>query len=111
VMRTADELRDPRKLAVKTVAPRKNEIDMARALIEQMSAEWDPRAHPNVYRKAMQKLVASKRAFELPAEEEAEKPTRKVVDLVDALKRSLDADRKRPARTARKKSTRSRRAA
>jgi non-homologous end joining protein Ku len=36
---------------------------MARSLIESMSETWDPTAHPNTYRKALEKLVASKRKF------------------------------------------------
>jgi DNA end-binding protein Ku len=109
VMRTADELRDPRKLAVKGVAPRPNEIKMARALIEQMSGGWDPAAHPNVYRKAVEKLIASKTKFDVETEGSA-KPAGTVVDLMQALKDSLRGDRKRPARTTRRK-TRSRKAA
>ena len=43
VMRTADELRDPRKLAVKELAPRASEVKMARALIERDDRQaWDP---------------------------------------------------------------------
>lgn len=106
VMRTADELRDPRKLAVKSVAPRKNEIQMARALIDQMSEEWKPEAHPNVYRKAVRKLIDSKRQFEVPAETDDAAPRKKVVDLMQALSDSLATSRKRPARKPRKKSAR-----
>ena len=39
------------------------EVKMARSLIESMSDTWDPTAHPNAYRKALEKLVASKRKF------------------------------------------------
>jgi len=111
VMRPADELRDPRKLAVKAVAPRKNEIQMARALIDQMSEAWDPAAHPNVYRKAVKRLIDSKRKFEIAEDPAETAPREKVVDLMQALKDSLETSRKRPARGARKKSARARRAA
>ena len=110
VMRTADELRDPRKLAVKTIAPRPNEIKMATALIEQMTGKWDPAAHPNVYRKAVEKLIASKPKFDVGKAKEG-KPEGKVVDLMQALKDSLHGERKRPVRTTRKKGARSRKAA
>jgi DNA end-binding protein Ku len=110
VMRTADELRDPRKLAVKELAPRANEVKMARALIDEMSGKWDPAAHPNVYRKAVEKLIASKPKFEV-AEAAEGKPAAKVVDLMQALKDSIASGRKTGTRTARKKGSRGRKAA
>jgi DNA end-binding protein Ku len=110
VMRTADELRDPRKLAVKELAPRANEIKMARALIDEMSGKWDPAAHPNVYRKAVQKLIASKPKFDVAAQA-AGKPEGKVVDLMQALKDSLASGSKGAKSTPRKKSARGRKAA
>jgi len=111
VMRPAEELRDARKLAVKDAVARPNEIKMARALIDEMSGKWDASAHPNVYRKAVQKLIASKSKFTLTEEKTEGEPRGKVVDLMDALKSSLASGRKRPMRTARKKPARSRRAA
>jgi DNA end-binding protein Ku len=97
VMRMASELRDPKRLAVKTVAARANEIKMAMSLIEQMTEEWDPTEHPNVYRKALEKLIAHKRKVDV-AELEAERPKGKVVDLMQALKESLESGRRKPAR-------------
>ena len=44
---------------------------MARTLIEQMSGEFDPTEHPDLYRKALEKLLASKRRFALEEEPEA----------------------------------------
>lgn len=110
VMRTADELRDRRKLAVKELAPRPAEVKMARALIDEMSGKWDPAAHPNVYRKAVEKLIASKPKFDI-TEQAAGKPTGKVVDLMQALQDSLASGRKGAKRTARKKTSRGRKAA
>ena len=110
VMRTADELRDPRKLAVKQLAARPGEVKMARALIDEMSGKWDPAAHPNVYRKAVEKLIASKPKFDV-ADQAASKPTGKVVDLMQALQDSLASGRKSAGRTARKKGSRGRKAA
>jgi non-homologous end joining protein Ku len=82
---------------------------MARMLIDQMSGEFDPLDHPNAYREALEKLLESKPRFEL--EEEAGKPGAakkgaKVVDLMEALKRSLRDDG-----TARSRGGRKRRAA
>ncbi len=91
VMRESGELRSPKGLDVPKKAVRAPEIKMARMLIEQMAGEFDPTEHPNVYREALAKLLASKRRFELePGKEEAtERKGAKVVDLMATLKRSL----------------------
>jgi len=108
VIRNAAELRDPKKLRVQETAARANEVKMARALIDEMSGEWDPTDHPNVYRKALEKLIASKPKIDV-SEEAGAKPAAKVVDLMQALQDSLAASGKRPA--ARKKGGRQRKAA
>jgi DNA end-binding protein Ku len=110
VMRSADELRDARKLAVKELAAKPAEVKMAATLVEQMSGKWDPAAHPNVYRKAVEKLIASKPKFDV-ADTTAAKPSgKKVVDLMQALKDSLHGETKR-ATKPRKKPTKTRKAA
>jgi DNA end-binding protein Ku len=95
VMRETSELRSPDRLAAGKATVRPPELKMARSLIEQMSGEFDPTDHPNRYRKVLEKLLASKRRFELEEEPEeaagGKKKSPKVVDLMDALKRSLAA--------------------
>jgi len=93
VMRELDELRSPDHLEVSKGKASAAELKMARSLIESMSDTWDPTQHPNTYRKALEKLVASKRTFALEVPEEGEKPA-KVVDLMDALRKSLGQARK-----------------
>lgn len=92
VMRNAEELRDPRKLAVKELAAKPAEVRMAATLVEQMTAEWDPAAHPNVYRRAVEKLIASKPRFDVSEAAEG-RPAAKVVDLMAALEDSLQGQR------------------
>ncbi len=106
VMRESGELRSPKGLDVPKKAVRAPEIKMARMLIEQMAGEFDPTEHPNVYRRALEKLLASKRRFVLETEVEEEagaKKGAKVVDLMDALKRSLGDAGKTRARGGRKR--------
>ena len=106
VMRETGELRSPKGLDVPKKAVRAPEIKMARMLIEQMAGEFDPTEHPNVYRKALEKLLASKRRFVLEKTEEepsAKKKGAKVVDLMGALKRSLEGAGKGKARGPRKR--------
>jgi DNA end-binding protein Ku len=92
VMRETSELRSPDRLKVRDAKARAPELKMARTLIEQLSGEFDPTEHPNLYRKALDKLLASKRRFELADELPGTQRKRaQVVDLMDALKRSLAA--------------------
>ena len=64
---------------------------MARLLIDQMSQEeWDPTQHPNEYRRALEKLLSSKRKFVLKEGKGGKgKEAENVVDLMEALRRSV----------------------
>jgi DNA end-binding protein Ku len=94
-LRPYEEVRDPAKLSIPANAKKSGEVKMARLLIDQMSAEgWDPAEHPNAYRKSLRKLLASRKRFSLAAPEEEPKAARgNVIDLMDALKRSLEQPR------------------
>jgi len=94
VMRELDELRDADRFDVPRAKASPAEVKMARTLIESMSDSWDPTAHPNTYRKALEKLVASKKTVAVGAPEHAEAPA-KVVDLMEALRKSLGQERTR----------------
>jgi DNA end-binding protein Ku len=89
VMRDLDELRDADDLDVPHAKASAAEVKMARSLVESMSDTWDPTAHPNTYRKALEKLVASKKKFAVEVPETKEGGPRKVVDLMEALRKSL----------------------
>src|SRR6185369_17698957 len=97
-LRALDELRSHDQLHVGQTKPTAGELKMARSLVESMSDTWDPTEHPNTYRKALQKLVASKRTFAVAAREEDE-ATAKVVDLMEALRKSLGQERRRGGKT------------
>jgi DNA end-binding protein Ku len=100
VMRELDELRSPDRLDVAPAKASAAELKMARSLIESMSDTWDPTQHPNTYRKALEKLIASKRTFVVETPAEGEKPA-KVVDLMEALRKSLGQTRKTGSRRRR----------
>ncbi len=93
VMRELGELRNPDALDAGHAKVSAAELKMARSLIESMSATWDPTEHPNTYRKALEKLVASKRTVAVTAEERGEAAPTKVVDLMEALRQSLGQER------------------
>jgi DNA end-binding protein Ku len=87
VLRSFEELRDPSELPIPASAKKSAEVKMARLLIDQMSSEkWDPTQHPNEYRKALQKLLASKQKFPVAKPPKGEE---NVVNLMDALRKSL----------------------
>ena len=96
-LRPYEELRSPKDLPIHAAARKPAEVKMAKMLIDQMSSEeWDPTAHPNVYKKALAKLLASKRRFSVQAPEGKEPQKANVVDLMDALKKSLGQAQARP---------------
>ena len=96
-LRAFEELRNPAKVSVPSGAKRSGEVKMARLLIDQMTSEgWDPSEHPNAYRKALRKMLASKRRFGMAEPGQAKERPENVVDLMEALKRSLGQSRPRP---------------
>ena len=93
----ADEVRDPeeelRRLPVQK-KPAKKDLDMAVSLVESMTAQWDPTNYEDTYREKVLDLVRSKAKGERvvsPSEDEEEGG--EVVDLMDALRRSVEASR------------------
>jgi DNA end-binding protein Ku len=95
----------------KEVKVRPQEVQMARSLIENLTDEWDPDKYGDEYREALLKLIEKKVAGEeieyvAPPEEAP-----KVVDLMDALRASVEATKKEKAaeKPARKKAAASKR--
>jgi len=106
-LRTADELRDPAGLKVPKAAPRPNEVKLARSLIDQMSEEgWDPTAEPDAYEKALRKLVSSRPTVEVAENGRAAKGGEAVVDLMEALRRSVQGSKRKPRRASQRGSRR-----
>jgi DNA end-binding protein Ku len=72
---------------------REQEIEMAKTLIENLSEPWNPEAYRDEYREALLEIVEKKAAGEeIEAAPEAQ-PAR-VVDLMEALKASVEAVKK-----------------
>ena len=104
LMHFAEELADAEKLNVpKTLQPGKREMDMAKALVESMSAKWDPAKYHDDYREALLEVIEEK--VESGGKEIDEKPKKapaptKVIDLVAVLQQSLaksQGTKKKPA--------------
>jgi DNA end-binding protein Ku len=103
IMRFADELVDATEFdlpATKDV--RKAELDMAKALVNSLAAEWDPSKYTDQYRENLMRIVNSKvegKAADLEPEER--RRSGEVVDLMERLRRSLgQAGRRAPAAKA-----------
>jgi Ku protein, prokaryotic len=73
---------------------RDQELEMARQLIESLTGEWNPDVYTDEYREALQRIVEAKINGE-EIEVVATEPTAKVVDLMEALKASVAAAKKR----------------
>ncbi|HEX2133442.1 MAG TPA: Ku protein, partial [Actinophytocola sp.] len=93
-----EDIRDPAK-ELKSLpeisTARGKEIDMAVSLIDSMTDEWRPEEYHDTYTEQVEKLIEDKReGREIVAESEPAEPT-KVVDLFEALSRSVEGRKKR----------------
>lgn len=94
LMHFSEELADPEKLNLpkKSAEPGKREIQMAQALVENMSSEWDPKKYKDDYRDALMEVIEEKveaGGKEIEEKPKAKKPPTKVIDLVEVLQESL----------------------
>src|SRR6266481_6414633 len=94
LMHFADELADPGKLHVpKKTELGNREMNMAKSLIDSMSAKWNPEKYEDDYREALMEVIEEK--VEAGGKEIEEKPKKapkptKVIDLVSVLQKSLE---------------------
>jgi DNA end-binding protein Ku len=100
LLRYAHELRDPATLDLpsqnlKTLDIAEKEIKLAEQLVETMIEPWKPEKYHDTYREKLLTLIEKKakmgpaKAAEEAEEEVPQKPTAKVVDIMDLLKRSV----------------------
>jgi len=100
----ADEVRPAEEIPELPVQAKvhPNEKKMALQLIEGLAAEFNPAEYKDEYRDALQKVINAKIEGE-PLQTGPARKEEKVVDLMDALRRSLQATRKEaPARRRRR---------
>jgi DNA end-binding protein Ku len=106
VMRFADELVDVSQFDLPgTEGIRKPELDMAKALVNSLAAEWNPEKYTDKYRENLMRIIQAKvKGKEVELEPIVEPRQAEVVDLMERLRRSLEqggrggaAKRKRPA--------------
>jgi DNA end-binding protein Ku len=95
-----DEVVAPEDLDVPTTAattPSERELTMATALVESLSATFEPSKYKDDYREKVLSLIEAKADGEVVVPPEAPAPAAPVVDLMAALEASLAAARKQPA--------------
>jgi DNA end-binding protein Ku len=89
-----DEVRDPAKELDRLPKNQRfsgRELDMALALIESMTVPWKAENYRDTYRDRVMELIDAKRRGEQVVTEGREAEPAKVVDLMDALQRSLES--------------------
>ena len=97
----ADEVRQPEEAPKPQV--RQPEVEMAKTLIENLAAKWDPEKYHDRYRNQLLDLL-KKKAKGKPLPEPQEATDGEVVDLMEALRQSVQATKKkRKAAPAKKK--------
>jgi len=91
VMRFADELVDPGAFELPANANiRKQELDMAQALVESLAAPWKPEKYTDQYRENLMRVIKAKtKGKTVDLEPSAEPRQAEVVDLMERLRRSL----------------------
>jgi DNA end-binding protein Ku len=89
----ADEVREAEKVDGR-VQLRKPEVEMAKSLVENLSADFDPAKYDDTYRKELLGLLRKKaKGAKLPEPEE--EPEGEVVDLMAALRESVERTQKK----------------
>ena len=112
LLRYADELRDAKSTlaGVKEASVEANELSLAKQLISGSTSKFDLSAYKDDYEAAVKKLVDAKRKGKPLAEPEPKPANTKVVNIMDALRKSLAEDKK-PKRSTVKKTARGKRTA
>jgi DNA end-binding protein Ku len=88
----ADDVRDPADVMgglPKPPKPRDKELDMAMALVEQMTGPWRPEDYHDTYTERVEELVKAKKAGRTVTPEAEPEKEAEVVDLFEALSRSV----------------------
>jgi DNA end-binding protein Ku len=92
VMRFADELVDAKQFEFPdNEGVRKAELDMAKALVNSLAADWDPAKYTDEYRENLLRIIKGKvKGKHVQLEPAAEPRQAEVVDLMERLRRSLE---------------------
>ena len=101
MMRYADELVDISKFSFPLAGTvRKAELDMAKALIEGLAGKWQPEKYTDDYRDNLMRVIKARMKGAQPRLRDTKEPVRgEVVDLMERLRKSLEATGKSGTQT------------
>jgi DNA end-binding protein Ku len=104
VMRFADELVDVKQFDFPShEGVRKAELDMAKALVNSLDADWDPGKYTDEYRENLMRIIKAKtKGKQVKLEPTSEPRQAEVVDLMERLRRSLEGSGAKSSRSAAK---------
>jgi DNA end-binding protein Ku len=90
-LRYADELKkaDSAFSKIKSEKPDDDMLDLAEELIERKTKKFDPAAFKDAYEEALRELIEAKAEHRQVRQIEETRPTAKVIDLMDALRKSV----------------------
>jgi len=92
VMRFADELVDESQFTFPKIEVRKSELDMAKALVNGLAADWDPMKYSDQYRENLMRIIKGKvKGKDVTLQSPSEPRQAEVVDLMERLRKSLAA--------------------
>src|SRR4029077_17199186 len=102
----ADEVRKPEALDGDVERPnlRKAEVEMAKSLVENLSEPVEPEKYDDTYRKELLDLIKAK-AEGQPLPEREQEPEGEVVDLMEALRESVERTTKQRKRAQKRKAS------
>ena len=109
LIRFHDELRSSGELKIpESVKLSKKEMDLAESLIDGMTATWKPEDYEDEYKDAVMKRIEAKskkkgKIEEAEEVEEKEAGSGKVVDIMDLLKKSVEAKKSTGSQKTKKK--------
>jgi DNA end-binding protein Ku len=101
-MRYAEELRDPSEYfgEIKKVAVDDDQLSLAKELIKRKAAKFAPEKFKDEYEAALREMIEAKvKHAPIPKDEPAPKRS-KVINLMDALRKSVRGDEQTPAKKA-----------
>ncbi len=105
-LRFAEELRDPVEVvgaddAKDAPKVNKREVDVAKMLIDGMTVAWEPKQYHDQYRDTLRKWIeakAKKGGKKIETDDDDEPPPEGPFNMMELLKKSLEARKKAPAR-------------
>src|SRR6266508_2565542 len=102
----ADEVRKPQSLDgdLGTTKVQKAEVEMAKSLVENLSEPFKPEKYDDKYRKELLDLIRAKAEGE-PLPEPAREEEAEVVDLMAALRESVERTKKQRRKTSKRKAS------